>query len=178
MNRSFGTKGLSPIECINPDLKFNKWHIRWDIRPIIDEEGKETDEVSFMYKLIECHKPTINEIKDIVLSWMNSEIDKNILEGFEWNGMSVWLSTENQFNYKAAYDLAIQTEGKNLPIVFKFGTVDKPVYYKFDDVETLSDFYTKAMTYINVQLAIGWSKKDAIDWSVYENILNNVDSQD
>jgi hypothetical protein len=29
----------------------------------------------------------------------------------------------------------------------------------------------KAMTYINEQLAIGWAKKDAIDWSVYERAL-------
>ena len=28
------------------------------------------------------------------------------------------------------------------------------------------------MTYINNTLAEGWAKKDAIDWTAYENILN------
>ena len=30
--------------------------------------------------------------------------------------MNIWLSSENQFNYKVAYDLALQTNGANLPI--------------------------------------------------------------
>lgn len=82
--------------------------------------------------------------------------------------MSVWLSSENQFNYKAAYDLAVQTGGQNLPIVFKFGATDEPVYHTFSTVEELSDFYLKAMTYINTVLAEGWAEKDAIDWEKYK----------
>lgn len=81
--------------------------------------------------------------------------------------MSVWLSTENQFNYKAAYDLAVQTSGFSLPIIFKFGTTEEPIYYTFEDMETFNDFYIKAMTYINTQLSEGWVFKDSIDWSVY-----------
>ena len=38
-----------------------------------------------------------------------------------WNNKRIWLSSENQFNYKVAYDLALQTNGANLPIIFKFG---------------------------------------------------------
>ena len=82
--------------------------------------------------------------------------------------MQVWLSLENQFNYKAAYDLAVQTEGKNLPVVFKFGSIDSPTYYKFDTLEELTDFYTKAMKFINEQLTIGWTKKDSINWDDYK----------
>jgi hypothetical protein len=40
--------------------------------------------------------------------------------------MPVWLSTENQFNYKAAFDLATQTGGKSLPVTFKFGSTNNP----------------------------------------------------
>ena len=40
--------------------------------------------------------------------------------------MPVWLSSENQFNYKAAYDLAVQTGGATLPVTFKFGTDEVP----------------------------------------------------
>lgn len=117
--------------------------------------------------------PSFGQIKSFILAEINKRTDEKILSGFMWNGMSVWLSSENQFNYKAAYDLAVQTGGANLPTVFKFGSNDEPKYHKFDTVEELTDFYVKAMTYINEQLAIGWAKKDAIDWSVYEEALKD-----
>ena len=68
-------------------------------------EDKEKESVSFVEKDF-SHKPTIEEVKEFVIGVENAKIDANILSGFEWNGMSVWLSSENQFNYKAAYDLA------------------------------------------------------------------------
>lgn len=94
--------------------------------------------------------------------------DELILSGFIWKDMSVWLSSENQFNYKAAYDLAVQTNGANLPQVFKFGDTLNPIYYKFETVEDIADFYTKASTYINQVLAVGWAKKDNINWDDYK----------
>lgn len=94
--------------------------------------------------------------------------DELILSGFIQKDMSVWLSSENQFNYKAAYDLAVQTNGANLPQVFKFGDTLNPIYYKFETVEDIADFYTKASTYINQVLAVGWAKKDNINWDDYK----------
>jgi hypothetical protein len=38
-------------------------------------------------------------------------------------------------------------------------------------LEDISDFYVSAMAYINKTLEDGWKKKDAIDWSVYEEAL-------
>ena len=81
--------------------------------------------------------------------------------------MSIWLSSENQFNYKAAYDLAVQTAGATLPVTFKFGTDNAPGYHTFNTVEELSDFYTKAMQHILSALADGWSKKDAFSLDSY-----------
>ena len=117
MKRSFGIEGLPLIECINPKLR--KYRVRWDVTYEQNEESDNT--VSFMEAEV-SHKPSLKEVKNIVLNGYNQIIDEKILSGFVWKGMSVWLSSENQFNYKAAYDLAIQTEGANLPIKFKFGT--------------------------------------------------------
>lgn len=166
MIRAFGVLGIPLIECINPEIK--KYRIRYDIQKYPDEEYDNT--ISFMEDEI-LHKPTLSEVKNIVLKGYNSIVDEKILSGFKWNDISVWLSTENQFNYKAAYDLAFQTNGASLPTVFKFGTNENPIYYKFDTLDELQDFYIKAMTYINEQLAIGWAKKDSIDWSEYEKYL-------
>lgn len=151
--------------------------ICFDYEPFydIDEEGnKIPTEVGTWSVHTFISKPSFGQLKDFILAEINKRTDEKILSGFEWNGMSVWLSSENQFNYKAAYDLAVQSNGTNLPTVFKFGSNEEPKYHKFDTVEELSDFYVKAMTYINEQLAIGWAKKDSIDWSVYEKALSEV----
>lgn len=167
MKRVQGSKDLPLIECINPKIK--KYRIRYDIRPYINEEGEEQG-VTFLESEI-LHKPYINEVKEIVLSGYNQAIDEKILSGFTWNDMPVWLSSENQFNYKAAYDLAVMSEGKTLPVTFKFGTTENPVYHTFENLNELTDFYQRAMDYISKTLEEGWKLKDSIDWSEYERLL-------
>lgn len=167
MERTHGGEGIALIECISP--KYRKYRVRWDIQPYVNEEG-ESQGVTFLEKEFR-HKPTMSEIKETILGWMNSQIDQKILSGFVWNDMPVWLSTENQFNYKAAFDLAMQTNGTNLPITFKFGTTEEPIYYEFSTTEELTDFYVTAMNHINNCLAEGWSEKDSVDWSNYELAL-------
>lgn len=168
MERTHGGEGIALVECISP--KYRKYRVRWDVQPYADENGTEMG-VSFVEAEFK-YKPTIADVKDVILGWMNKKIDEEILSGFVWNGMKVWLSTENQFNYKAAYDLAVQTQGASLPVTFKFGDTENPVYHKFTALEELADFYMQAMTYINTQLAEGWAKKDSMDWSGYEKLLN------
>lgn len=150
----------APVGCI--DKYKNTWLLTWDEK-IIDND---THYVGITFN----HKPTLQEVKDTILSWYNIKIDTNILTGFVWNDIPVWLSMENQFNYKAAYDLAIQTNGQSLP-TFKFGTTETPVYHKFETLEELKDFYISAMSYVTGTLANGWQEKDKIDWTVYENLL-------
>ena len=148
--------------------------IAFDYEPFynIDEDGNKVETNLGTWSVHSfTRRPSFGQLKNFILSEINKRTDEKIISGFEWNGMNIWLSSENQFNYKAAYDLAVQTNGANLPTVFKFGDTENPVYYKFDTLEELQDFYIKAMTYINEQLAIGWAKKDAIDWSVYEKAL-------
>lgn len=67
-----------------------------------------------------------------------------------------------------AYDLAVQTDGATLPVKFKFGTDDAPVYRVFDRLADLTDFYTKAMRHIQNTLDAGWQKKDAFSLAQYQ----------
>lgn len=161
--RIHGTEGVKLTECINPER--NKWRVRWDVQSNTDAErgsGANYEEAEFL------HRPSLPEIKAVVLAWYNAQIDDRIRSGFVWREMAVWLSSENQFNYKAAYDLAVQTNGGSLPVTFKFGTEDVPVYKEFTILDELTDFYTGAMAYINGVLADGWAEKDGIDWSAYK----------
>ena len=79
------------LECVNP-IK-NKWRVRWDVQ----ENGDGTAD----YMEVELtHKPTDEEIKDLVKKWYNQQTDAAILSGFNYEGAPVWLSQENQYNLR------------------------------------------------------------------------------
>lgn len=159
-------KQFIPLVDLGGTLK-----IAFDYTPVMvrDAEGNSIEsEYGKWSEHIFKKRLTFIQIKDFILSEINKATDEKILSGFIWKDMQVWLSSENQFNYKAAYDLAVQTNGENLPTIFKFGSTDNPVYYKFETIEELTDFYTKAVKFINEQLAIGWAKKDSINWDDYK----------
>jgi len=157
--------------------------VRWDYQPIMiidyDENGNPIGEhedkvnASWMQENFFC-KPDLCSLKKLILNYYNAIIDEEILNGFTWNSpdssvtINIYLSSENQFNYKAAYDLAYQTAGKSLPFILKFGEIDSPQYYSFNSIEEFSDFYLKCIAFINETLQKGWVKKDSIDWSKYE----------
>lgn len=160
MHRAQGNKQVAMLECTSP--KRNKWRIRWDVQDSVDGINASYMEEEFN------HKPTADEIRSIVMKWYNDRIDKEIISGFSYNGSQVWLSSENQFNYKSAYDLAVQTGGKTLPVTFKLGTDDEPVYKTFNTVDELKTFYTAAVSHIQKTLSNGWKMKDAFDLSKYK----------
>lgn len=160
MERINGTPKTPKVEKVD-----GKYLVRWDY------QGN-SKKVTF-YEIEFPYKPSLETVKNVILKMENSKIDEKILSGFSWNGMNVWLSSENQFNYKAAYDIAVQTEGANLPITFKFGSTENPEYHSFETLQDLTDFYMKAMNYINQTLLNGWTSKDSIDWTEYEEALKD-----
>jgi hypothetical protein len=113
------------------------------------------------------HIPTKEEVIAVIHDQVNAETDRTILTGYQWEGKNVWLSSENQFNFKAAFDVAVQTQGASLPVKFKLGEDEMgvPVYHTFEDMEGFTDFYTKAITFIMTALNEGWAEKDAaLQW--------------
>lgn len=164
--RHQGGAALPKVECINP--RAGKWLVRWDYQPHYNEDGEE-DGVTFVEQTF-LHKPTLDEIKEVILEYINAQIDMNIASGFVWNGKPVWLSMENQFNFKAACDKAVKKDGENLPVKFKLGqdANGNPVYHTFESVEELSAFVDLAEEYVHQCIIDGWARKDSVDWSEYE----------
>lgn len=168
MKRSQGSVGIALIECIN--TKLQKYRVRWDYQevPSTDEQDN-SNMVSFMEEEF-LHKPTLQEVKDVVLNWYNNEIDNTIYSTFTWNGHMVWLDSIAQLNFKASYDLA--KEGLyDYSVPFKFGTMDNPTYYTFSGLDELREFYLAAVQHVSDTLAEGWKVKDAIDWNAYQALL-------
>lgn len=116
------------------------------------------------------HRPDRAELKADIESLINAATDRRILTGFKWNGKPVYLSTENQANFKNAYDFARDTGGATLPVKFKLGedADGVPVYHTFTKVDVLLDFMLKALAYIDATLNEGWVEKDSID---YDSLL-------
>lgn len=116
------------------------------------------------------YKPTMSEIREVIISLINEETNKRILTGFTWGGKPVWLSAENQMNFKSSHDIAVQSEGANLPVKFKLGEDENgtPVYHTFTKTEPFTDFMTRAVAFINSTLNEGWKEKDSVDWSKFE----------
>lgn len=144
------------IECIN--YRIDKWIVRWG-----EHEGAGgTEHVAETFR----PRPTAEVIRQRVEEWINGRTAERIRSGFRWRGMPVWLSQENQLNYKAAYDLAVQTDGATLPVIFKFGT-EQPVYHTFDNLADLTDFYTSAVRHVQDTLETGWREKNEVDYGMY-----------
>lgn len=123
--------------------------------------GKE-DGQGYDYRHTFNKLPTKEEVLTVIIDHVNSISDERILSGFVWHDKKIWLSTENQFNFKAAYDLTVQTGGATLPVKFKIWENDDktPVYYTFETVEEFAECYTQALAYIIDVLNEGWIEKD------------------
>lgn len=135
-------------------------------------KDREDDEAGWNYRQRFNYRPTLDEIKEVITAQIDNDTDVKILTQFSWNGKAVYLSKENQMNFKAAYDLAVQTNGQSLPIKFKLGEdADRnAVYHTFSELAEFSDFYTKAISFVVTCLNEGWEVKDSIN---YENLIAN-----
>lgn len=149
------------IEVFNPIKQ--TYIVRFAFNQIKEEESTiwEFEEIQF------SHSPTVDEIKTLITDHYNKCCDVEILSGFVYKETPIWLSSENQFNYKSAFDLAKQTNSSNLPVKFKFGSDIEPQYFVFETLETLEDFYIKMNLFTNNTLNKYWELKDSIDWGLY-----------
>lgn len=111
--------------------------------------------------------PTLATIKQDIRDDINASTDNRILNGLTWKGMPIWLSVENQMNYKNAYDLARDSNGAILPITFKFGTDTQPIFYDFKELSDLGDFIGACLDHIQTCLNDGWKAQAAININDY-----------
>lgn len=131
---------------------------------------------------------TIDMVKEAIIADIDAQTDGKILCGYEWTilhgdpekpkkqrligeTVKVWLSRENQDNFKEAHRLACIDATKVIPIKFKINEDEnrKAIYENFESFEELNDFYLGAFAYIKQNcLDSGWHTKDGIDFGPYE----------
>lgn len=111
------------------------------------------------------YKPTAQELHQDIDNLINNITDEKILNDFVWNGMGVYLSSENQMNFKAVHDIVVQSDSTMSPITFKLSEDEngQPIYHEFKSKSEISDFYLKAVSFIHGTLEAGWKEKDSVD---------------
>ena len=169
MNKTSGKRGsYAPIK-----QDASRIVISYGFKPVEGTDMAEWREVVIYRK--QASQLTLADVKDAIIQDINHRTDEKILSGMVWKDKPVWLSTENQFNFKAAYDLAVQTQGATLPVTFKLGEAEDGthVYHTFSTMEDSTDFYTAAVNHIHNAVADGWLEKDGVDWSPYEQYFTS-----
>ena len=185
MNKVFGTIGYyTPI-------KLNKVRdvISYGLEPLEDGIHANWYEI-YVYKKINPNM-TFESVRDAIIADIDAQTDEKILNGYQWTilhgddagkTINVWLSKENQSNFKAKHDTATQyPQLTTYPIVYKVGEVEeenglkRPVYEHFQDVNELAQFYLGGLAYIERTLAEGWQRKDSIDFEPYKAYFQSND---
>ena len=147
------------------------------------EEGQEapatpwTATDHFIYH--DTPKPDIEQLRQVIEDHINAKVDANILCGYVWTVLhgddagktvKVWLSKENQDNFKAKHDAALIYPDKvRFPMTYKISEVNhKAVYEVFESIQELATFYLGGLAYIEACYNAGWAEKDAVD---YDHLL-------
>ena len=153
-------KDFKPIVKVNDRKYIISWNKKEEILESTGDKKAPVDKV-FSWDTIELtYKPTPNKIKELVYNKINQQVEFIITNCFIWNVYKVYLTKENQADYKMYYDLAFQTNGESLPVTVKFEKSGKDEYYTFDLLSEFTDFYTKMVKHINKSLSDCWKIKE------------------
>lgn len=128
------------------------------------------------------HKPTAEEIRDVIVSQIDANTDAKILTGYQWTVLHgdttkpeeqrhvgetvhVRLNMEDQGNFKEAHRLAVINASLVIPVKFKISedAEKKAIYETFETFDELNAFYLGAFAFIKKTLDDGWLEKDNID---------------
>lgn len=86
---------------------------------------------------------------------INAETDQKILSGFIYQGKEFYLSLENQFNYKSAYDARAL-------LSYPFTVKGKDEFISFANAAEFEAFYLAGFAYVQQCIGEGWAKKEAL----------------
>jgi len=145
---------LAPIECIAP--RKNRWAFRWDHHH--EAEGW------YAFEVVMDHRPTVEEIRQIIEKHIDEATQAEIVNGFAWNGHPVKLTDTAQRNFLFAVYSLDHT-----------GEIDRSAFIGLLEADTdaaaadeLGDMVAAMWQHIKARRAEGIELKRAVDYSQYE----------
>lgn len=109
----------------------------------------------------ESKKQTLIEILNTKI---NAETDAKVLNDFVYQGKEFYLSLENQFNYKSAYD------ARN-SLTYPYMVKGKTEFLSFANASEFEAFYTAGFSFIQGCITDGWTAKEALNTKTMEELL-------
>lgn len=144
---------LEPIECINP--RRDRWAFRWNHHK---EDGG-----WFAFEAVADHRPSVDEIREVIDAQIDAATQSDIIEGFEWNGKKIRLTDTAQRNFLfAVYSLNHTGEIDRAPFV---GLLEADTDAAAAD--ELGDMVAAMWKHIKEHRKRGRQAKEAVDCSVY-----------
>lgn len=183
MNKMYGIKSdFAPVR-----EEGSRIVVSYDLTQLEDKKHYEWLEV-YLYKRQNSSMLTLEAVKKAILSDIDADTDANILSGYQWTVLhgddegkvaSVWLSKENQMNYKAKHDAARDyPDLVTFPMKYKIAETEESVdvYEEFQDINELAQFFIGAISHIESCVNAGWARKKSIDWTPYEKLFPASDT--
>lgn len=125
--------------------------------------GHGTDDLGgFRWRKDYDHRPTVDEIKSDIEAHINEQVAEKIRNGMVYETMPVYLSEENQLNFRSV---------PTLPVRYKVGEFSdgRVAYITFESRDELEDFNRAIADHIARCLNEGWDEKDAVDYNKFIN---------
>lgn len=125
----------------------------------------ENDDYGWDYRHVFEHRPTMDEIRSVILAQIDADTHDTILQGMVWNGQLVWLSDENQRNYTL---WALSAERSGVMPTVKLGSDEEPFLHTFVDIDEVHSFISAVAAHIDNAINANRQAKAEIYWQVYE----------
>ena len=155
------TGNLTQYKPITYNEKTKKYIVSWGLRNVGGENYQ------WNYKLFNS-KPSLNVIKETINSAINEKTKSYIMNNFRWNGMSIYLSIENQIDYTLLFNTTLLMDGSNLPEQIKFKVNGENIYYSFETIDDMKDFIIAMNNHIRTYIANGNKAKEEINYDEYQ----------
>ena len=161
------------LYCIDPHG--DRWLLAYDLKKVEAEGQAEAPEL-YTYLTREFdHRPSLEEVAQLITQPYNEACDEKILNGFSYTTLEetpvtrhVWLDETNQRNFLGEFTFAKLFDGINLPTVIKMGlTEDEAYYYTVTTVNQYKHFILSALGHIKQCLSECWTAKKAVDYTPY-----------
>ena len=115
------------------------------------------------------HRPSLDEIKAIIIQVIEAESAHKLRYGLEWNGLPVEYTEERKSDLTGML-VAMQAGIMQLPVTLNLGAYPdgSPVFYEFTKAEEIMGV---AAAISNHKIAVcneEWQEKSSVDWSAYE----------
>lgn len=125
----------------------------------------EKSESGWEYRHTFNRKPTLSEVKEIVVSAINKTTEEKIINGFVWNKKQIYLSTENHLNFSAIE----RSENIPYPLTLKINEQEDgtPIYHTFENADDFIAFSQSVCAYVIKTVQDGWREKDSVDWTMF-----------